>query len=98
MRARAALATLTAATMLQALVRPIFVAGQAPVDALEGTWRGTLATARGPLRLSFRISKRPDGIYLGTFTSLDEGGAQLPIDGVQFAGDSVQMEIGTLGC
>ena len=75
MKTRSAFAMLIGTTSVQGLVAPLPMRGQA-VDAFTGTWRGTLTTARAPLRLSFRLSKRPDGIYLGMFTSLDEGGAQ----------------------
>jgi len=71
-------------------------AGQ-PEGSLDGLWRGTLVTARAPLRLEFRFSTRPDGACLGTFTSVDEGGARLPLDRIDIAGDSVALEIRTLG-
>src|SRR5262249_41872201 len=65
---------------------------QAP-STLEGKWEGTLVVGPNQLRLVLNISKASDGLYLGTMTSVDQGGIRIPIDRIQLMGDSVRYEV-----
>jgi hypothetical protein len=65
---------------------------QAP-GGLEGKWEGTLVVGPNQLRLVLNISKASDGLYLGTLTSLDQGGIRIPMDKIQLMGDSVRLEV-----
>jgi len=60
---------------------------------LEGRWEGALAAGPNQLRLVLNISKAADDLYLGTLTSLDQGGARIPVDKIQQTGDSVRLEV-----
>ena len=65
---------------------------QAP-SGLEGRWEGALVVGPNQLRLVFNILKASDGLYLGTMTSVDQGGARIPMDKIQLTGDSVRLEV-----
>src|SRR6267142_1375151 len=60
---------------------------------LEGRWEGALAAGLNQLRLVLNISKAADDLYLGTLTSLDQGGARIPVDKIQQTGDLVRLEV-----
>jgi murein DD-endopeptidase MepM/ murein hydrolase activator NlpD/ketosteroid isomerase-like protein len=61
----------------------------------EGKWEGRL---RGNgLRLVLDLTKAADGLYLGTFTSVDQGGARFPIDRIVVTGDSLHFEVRSVG-
>jgi murein DD-endopeptidase len=59
---------------------------------LEGKWEGALTAGPAKLRLVVDISKASDGVYLGTLTSVDQGGSRIPLDVIQMNGDSVKFE------
>ena len=69
---------------------------QAPAQGVEGTWRGTLATPGGNLRLVLNISKAADGLLSGSLESLDQG-TTIPIDGITVTGDTVQLSLKIIG-
>jgi hypothetical protein len=46
---------------------------QTPAPGVEGTWRGTLATGAGSLRLVLNISRAADGLLSASLDSLDQG-------------------------
>ncbi|HYR87983.1 MAG TPA: M23 family metallopeptidase [Terriglobia bacterium] len=62
-------------------------------SSLEGKWEGALAAGPNQLRLVLNISKAADDLYLGTLTSVDQGGVRIPIDKIQQTGDSVRLEV-----
>jgi hypothetical protein len=65
---------------------------QTPVG-LEGRWEGTLAAGPNQLRVVLNITRASDGVHLGTLTSVDQGGVQIPMDIIQLTGDSVRLEV-----
>jgi Peptidase family M23 len=67
-------------------------AAQTPAPGLDGTWRGTLVTPAGSLRLVLRIDKSPDGLLTGVLDSVDQG-SKIPIESVTLAGDSVRLDV-----
>jgi murein DD-endopeptidase len=60
---------------------------------ISGTWQGTLSAPAGKLRVALDISKASDGLYIGKLTSLDQGGAKIPIDSIKVARNSVRLEV-----
>src|SRR6266478_4606749 len=60
---------------------------------LEGRWEGALAAGPNQLRLVLNISKAADDLYLGTLTSLDQGGVRIPVDTRRQSGDSRRLEV-----
>jgi hypothetical protein len=56
-------------------------------QALEGTWRGILATPTRQLHVVMVLTNRADGTSIGSFTSLDEGRITIPLAIVQHAAD-----------
>lgn len=69
--------------------------GQTPAKGLEGAWQGTL-DAGEKLRLVLTVSKANDGAYSGKIDSLDQG-ASIPIEVITVNGDSVRLELKTVG-
>jgi hypothetical protein len=51
----------------------------AVAKAFEGTWEGTLNAGGTQLRLVLKLENHPDGPATGTLTSVDQGGAVIPI-------------------
>src|SRR5262245_41913229 len=68
------------------------VLAQPPTGA-EGRWEGTLVVGLNQLRLVVDITKASDGVFLGTLTSVDQGGVKIPLDVVRQTGNSVHIEI-----
>jgi murein DD-endopeptidase len=62
----------------------------------EGTWRGTLGTGAGALRVVLQLNKAPDGLFTGHLDSVDQG-SRIPIDRVTVAGASVRVELKSIG-
>ena len=60
--------------------------------SLEGTWRGTLVTGAGQLRLTLQVSKAADGLLIGTLNSLDQG-VSIPVDRIVVTGSTVRVEV-----
>jgi murein DD-endopeptidase len=69
--------------------------GQTPARSLEGSWQGTLDVGQ-KLRLALTVSKSPDGAYSGKVDSLDQG-TSIPIEIIKVSGDSVRLELQTVG-
>ena len=67
---------------------------QAPGNRdIAGSWQGALtAPAGAKLRVTLDVSKTSDGLYLGTLTSLDQGGVKIPADSIKVTGDAVHLE------
>src|SRR5262245_62981881 len=65
---------------------------QTPIG-LEGKWEGALVAGPNQLRLVLNITRASDGIHLGTLTSVDQGGVQIPMDSIQLTGDAVRLEV-----
>ena len=63
---------------------------QAP--SLEGTWRGTLVTGAGQLRLALRVTRAADGLLIGTLDSFDQG-VSIPVDRIVVTGSTVRVEV-----
>ena len=61
---------------------------------VEGRWEGRIGPS---FRLLLEITKTQDSLYFATLTSIDQGGEQLPIDRMEVNGDSVRLEISSLG-
>ena len=69
--------------------------GQTPGRSLEGSWQGTLDVGQ-TLRLALTVSRSPDGAYSGKVDSLDQG-TSIPIEIIKVTGDSVRLELQTVG-
>lgn len=69
-------------------------AGQQVKPGVEGKWRGTLG---GSLRLELDLNRAADGVYLGALTSLDQGNVRIPIDRVSQSGDSIVLDVKSVG-
>ena len=79
-----------AAILLAVALIPVVPIPQSP--SLEGTWRGTLNTGAGQLRLALRVSKAADGLLIGTLDSLDQG-SSIPVDRIVVTGSTVRLEV-----
>jgi hypothetical protein len=69
--------------------------GQTPTKGVEGSWQGTL-DAGEKLRLVLTVSKSTGGAYSGKLDSLDQG-SSIPIEVIAVSGDSVRLELKTVG-
>ena len=78
-----------------ALVALVVLVAQAQTKSPEGTWQGTLDVGQ-QLRLEFTISKKADGTYSGSVNSIDQGSV-IPIDVITVNGDSVKIELKSVG-
>jgi hypothetical protein len=63
---------------------------------LEGAWEGTLDTGGAKLRLVLKLANGPDGAT-GTLTSVDQGGAAIPIAAIAQEGSSLKLELPSIG-
>jgi hypothetical protein len=64
--------------------------GAAQAQDAKGEWHGTLTTPAGAmLRIGVTLKAKAGGGYEGILTSVDQGGAQLPLD-------EAKVESGTL--
>jgi len=76
------------------------VFGQTPesgaAKGLEGVWRGTLEVGGTQLRLVLTIMKSESGGYSGKLDSLDQG-ATIPVDTITVTGDTVRLELKSVG-
>ena len=61
----------------------------------EGSWQGTLDAGQ-KLRLALTITRNTDGTYSGSVNSIDQG-AVIPIDVITVNGDSVRVELKSVG-
>jgi murein DD-endopeptidase MepM/ murein hydrolase activator NlpD len=84
-------------TILLALALvPVLVNTQTQAPSLEGTWRGTLDTGAGQLRLALRVSKAADGLLIGILDSLDQA-TSIPVDRIIVTGATVRLELKSVG-
>ena len=67
------------------------------VQVLEGVWEGTLDANGTQLRLRFNFTKKADGSITATLDSLDQGVNGLPVNSIARTGDTVKMEVKTVG-
>jgi len=76
------------------------VFGQTPesgaAKGLEGVWRGTLEVGGAQLRLVLTITKSDSSGYSGKVDSLDQG-ATIPVDTITVTGDTVRLELKSVG-
>lgn len=71
--------------------------GQADALGIEGTWMGTLDINGIKLRLVLKVSKGPDGKFLGKLDSLDQDARDLPIDTLDYDAGRLRFEMKALG-
>ena len=81
---------------LVALSAMVLALAQTPAPGVEGTWRGTLATGSGSLRLVLNISRAADGLLSASLESVDQG-STIPIDAITVNGDTVQISLKAIG-
>ncbi|HVF95876.1 MAG TPA: alpha/beta fold hydrolase, partial [Flavisolibacter sp.] len=62
----------------------------------EGTWQGKLTFPGGALRLVVNL-KNAAGTYLATMDSPDQGAKGIPADNVRITGDSLLLDIASVG-
>lgn len=72
------------------------LSGQTRTQGPEGSWQGTLSAGGTQLRLALTLSKNADASYSGSLNSLDQGSI-IPIDVVTVNGDSVRLELTSIG-
>ncbi|HEY1203303.1 MAG: hypothetical protein ABSH46_03860 [Bryobacteraceae bacterium] len=65
--------------------------------AFEGAWEGTLDTGSTQLRLVLKLANQPDGAATGTLTSVDQGGAVIPIAVITQKGSELKLEVPSVG-
>lgn len=63
--------------------------------AFEGTWEGTLDTGGTQLRLVLKLANE-GGAATGTMTSVDQGGAVIPIAVIAQKGSELKLELPTV--
>jgi hypothetical protein len=59
---------------------------------LQGFWKGTLDVKQAKLRLAVKIAKLPDGTFVGTMDSLDQGAKNLPATAISYNEPVVKLE------
>jgi uncharacterized protein len=72
-------------------------ANSGEVQVLEGVWEGTLDAGGQQLRLRFHFTRNADGSITGALDSLDQGAEGIPINSIAREGDSVKMEVKSIG-
>ncbi|HTR01016.1 MAG TPA: hypothetical protein VMH83_13540 [Candidatus Acidoferrum sp.] len=102
------LLSLFACLAVLALSAPFYTQAQTPAPAakpaaksaakqaaaLEGTWQGTLTAPNGiKLRIVFEITRDAKGTYNATLTSVDQGGAKLPVESTELKDGQVTMSL-----
>jgi murein DD-endopeptidase MepM/ murein hydrolase activator NlpD len=70
--------------------------GQTRTQGPEGSWKGTLDAGGTKLGLALTLTKNADGTYSGKVESLDQG-TTIALDVVTVNGDSVRLEMKTVG-
>jgi pimeloyl-ACP methyl ester carboxylesterase len=60
---------------------------------VEGNWMGTLNAGAVRLRIALKVVKAPDNSLSAKFTSLDQGGTELPVARIEQAGMTVKFEL-----
>jgi hypothetical protein len=66
---------------------------------LQGHWQGTLDVKQAgvKLRQAVNIAKLPDGKFSASMVSLDQGGAEIPANNIQFIPPNVRLEWSAIG-
>ena len=64
-------------------------------QAVTGTWQATMQVGSFPMRLVLNLEPGPAGELDGTLVSLDQGGAEVPVEG-DLRGDSVRVVMETI--
>jgi hypothetical protein len=59
----------------------------------EGSWEGAVDINGTVLRLVLKLSNQPDGLARGTLTSVDQGGAVIPIASVVQTGAHLKLAV-----
>jgi hypothetical protein len=72
-------------------------ANSGEVQVLEGIWEGAMDINGTPLHLRLNFTKNADGSIAGTLDSPDQKVTGLRIDSISRAGDSVKLEVKTIG-
>jgi hypothetical protein len=72
-------------------------ANSGEVQVLEGVWEGALDVNGNQLHLRFNFTKNADGSIKGTLDSLDQGANGLPIGAISRTGDTVKLDLKTIG-
>ncbi len=68
------------------------------VQVLAGEWEGVLDAPGQQLHVRFHFVKGAGGDITGTFDSVDQGANGLPIAGISRTGDTVKLDMKTIGC
>jgi hypothetical protein len=66
---------------------------------LPGHWQGTLDVKQAglKLRLAVNIARLPDGKFSASMISLDQGGAEIPANNIQYVPPNVRLEWSAIG-
>ena len=67
-------------------------ASPARAQSAEGNWEGKIVAGPNTLRVRLRLNRAADGLWSGTFDSVDQG-ATFPLDHIVVAGDSLRFAI-----
>src|ERR1700690_3814317 len=59
---------------------------------LPGHWKGTLKANGAKLPLALNVAKLPEGTFSCSLISLDQGGAEIPANNVQFIPPNLRLE------
>jgi len=66
------------------------------VKGIEGIWLGKLEIPTGSLRIVINVSKRPDGAFLSTLDSPDQGAKGIPVAKTTYADGLFKMDASVL--
>ena len=75
---------------------PISLSAQ-PAGPVEGIWLGTLRVETSELRLAIIISWSEGNYYEGILNSIDQGGAEVPLDKVNLKEDTLEVVVSAAG-
>ncbi len=75
----------------------LVIASFAAAQDIAGDWHGAIDIENdAPLRLALHVSRAPLGLS-ATLDSLDEGGADLPLDSISVSSDVVNFKMASVG-
>jgi pimeloyl-ACP methyl ester carboxylesterase len=84
---------------IQSLFLTLFIVFQytlpAQTSSFTGTWSGTIQAGQS-LRIVFHIKNEPNGRWLATMDSPDQGGYGIALDSVIVNGSSIRMKINSM--
>ncbi len=78
------------------LALSVLLSGQ-QAGTIDGFWLGTLKVQSSELRLAVIISGSAGGHPVGILNSIDQGGAEVPLDEVLLSGDTLMVAAHNLG-